>query len=165
MKIAVIGAHSCGKTTLSYSLAAHYKNLGKSVGIVTEQARLCPFPLDDPRAGKWILFSTIKNEIELEKGHDIVICDRSSADSIIYGRANGNPLPKYLRCMAYDHLDTYDHIIHLAPSAPIVNDGFRHTCENYRTLVAEGFKDVFGEGRKFHKPDYEQFIPNKSKAR
>ena len=45
MKVAFIGSHGVGKTTLSYDLAAQLKRRGANVDIVKEVARLSPLPI------------------------------------------------------------------------------------------------------------------------
>ena len=46
MKIAFIGSHGVGKTTLCFDLAARLQRLDLSVEIVKETARRCPLPLN-----------------------------------------------------------------------------------------------------------------------
>ena len=68
MKIAFIGTHGVGKTTLCYELAAALKRLDLSVDLVKEVARDCPLPInrettDD--AQNWILHTQVAREIAL----------------------------------------------------------------------------------------------------
>ena len=46
MKLAFIGTHGVGKTTLCYDLAAALKKQGVNVDIVKEVARLSPLPIN-----------------------------------------------------------------------------------------------------------------------
>ena len=46
MKIAFIGSHGVGKTTLCFELAAALKRLDLSVDVVKEVARGCPLPIN-----------------------------------------------------------------------------------------------------------------------
>ena len=46
MKIAFIGTHGVGKTTLCYDLAALLKRQGLNVDVVKEVARLSPLPIN-----------------------------------------------------------------------------------------------------------------------
>ena len=147
MKIAIVGTHSSSKTTLAYALALHYKNMDKSVQVVTESARRCPFDLASLEGAKWMLFTLLKEEVEAEQGHQVIICDRSSADVIAYRRASGQEFPAYLEELALSHLESYDKIIYLKPSRRIVDDGFRDVNEDYRRDVKEEFDKIFGEGR------------------
>ena len=47
MKVAFIGTHGVGKTTLAYGLAMRLKQLGANVGFLEEVARRCPFPINE----------------------------------------------------------------------------------------------------------------------
>jgi nicotinamide riboside kinase len=160
-KIAIIGAHSCGKTTMAYEKAFELKCQDKSVAIIMEQARLCPYPLDTADAAEWMILSQILAEKTAERGHEYIICDRTAFDSIIYAAVNEISLPDYIIALAKAHLSSYDEIIHLAPSRPIFNDGFRDTDEEYREKVAKGFESVFGPGvQYFKKTDVVKEIPD-----
>lgn len=159
-KIAVVGAHSCGKTTFAYQKAVELKMEDKSVAIIIEQARLCPFELKTKEAAEWLILSQILAEKTAEKGHEYIICDRTAYDSVIYAAVNDINISDYIARLAFDHLDTYEEVIHLSPSRPIVNDGFRDIDEEYRARVAAGFVDAFGKGVPYHKkgeqPEEEQ---------
>lgn len=87
MKIAFIGTHGVGKTTLCYDLAAALKRLDLSVDLVKEVARRCPLPINrdtTAQAQEWILHNQIAEEIELAFRYDVVVCDRSVLDNYAY---------------------------------------------------------------------------------
>ena len=70
MKVAFIGTHGVGKTTLAFGMASRLKRLGANVGFLEEVARRCPFPINEDtslEAQTWILVETIRREIELCK--------------------------------------------------------------------------------------------------
>ena len=46
MKLAFIGSHGVGKTTLCFDLASRLKRLDMDVDIVKEVARGCPLPIN-----------------------------------------------------------------------------------------------------------------------
>ena len=84
MKIAFIGTHGVGKTTLCFELAAALKRLDMSVDLVKEVARECPLPINretTQEAQNWILHSQIAREIELAPHFDAIICDRAVLDN------------------------------------------------------------------------------------
>src|SRR6188768_4363959 len=86
MKIAIVGTHGTGKSTLSYNLASYYKMKGKTVKIVQEVARSCPFPINEKmtiEAAKWIYLEHSRKELEASK-NEICIGDRSVFDSFAY---------------------------------------------------------------------------------
>ena len=87
MKVAFIGTHGVGKTTLAFGLASELKQLGANVGFLEEVARRCPFPINEDtslEAQTWILVETIRREIELSKVYPEMVCDRSVLDNYCY---------------------------------------------------------------------------------
>lgn len=87
MKIALIGTHGVGKTTLCFDLAARLKRLDRGVHLVTEVARDCPLPINRDTtldAQTWILHTQCAREIAGEASGDVVVCDRSVLDNYAY---------------------------------------------------------------------------------
>jgi nicotinamide riboside kinase len=87
MKIAFIGSHGVGKTTLCYELAALIKKHGGHVDIVKEVARQSPLPINRQtslEAQLWILTTQIAEEIRSASQHTWVVCDRSVVDNYAY---------------------------------------------------------------------------------
>ena len=85
MKIAFIGTHGIGKTTLAYELCNELKKQHLDVGFIDEIARRCPFPINEGtslEAQTWILATTIGRELELNKIYPNIICDRSVSTSM-----------------------------------------------------------------------------------
>ena len=86
-KIAFIGSHGVGKTTLCYGLAARLKTLDISLDVVNEVARRCPLPINRETtfaAQAWILHTQIAEEVVAASRYDLVICDRSVLDNFVY---------------------------------------------------------------------------------
>ena len=87
MKIALIGTHGVGKTTLCYELAARLKRLDINVEMVREVARRCPLPINretSAEAQEWILHTQMAWEIEATATHELAVCDRSALDNYCY---------------------------------------------------------------------------------
>jgi thymidylate kinase len=87
VKIAFIGTHGVGKTTLCYDLAGGLKRAGVSVDMVKEVARLSPLPINRKTsldAQTWILMTQVAEEIRSAAYHDVVVCDRSAIDNYAY---------------------------------------------------------------------------------
>jgi hypothetical protein len=87
MKIAFIGTHGIGKTTLAYELCNELKKQHLDVGFIDEIARRCPFPINEDtslEAQTWILATTMARELELNKIYPNIICDRSVLDNYVY---------------------------------------------------------------------------------
>lgn len=87
MKIAFIGTHGCGKTTLVYELCSELKKKDFQVGHLEEIARSCPLPINEQTtkdAQIWILATTIAKEIELLNRYKHIVCDRAAIDNYVY---------------------------------------------------------------------------------
>ena len=87
VKIAFIGTHGVGKTTLCYDLGAVLKKRGLHVDLVKEVARLSPLPINRQtslEAQMWILTTQIAEEIRSAAHHEVVVCDRSVLDNYAY---------------------------------------------------------------------------------
>lgn len=87
MKIAFIGTHGVGKTTLCFDLASRLKRLDFSVDLVKEVVRMCPLPINENTtvdAQAWILHTQIVEEIATASRYPVVVCDRSVLDNYAY---------------------------------------------------------------------------------
>ena len=131
MKIAFIGSHGVGKTTLCYDLAAALKRRGTSVDIVKEVARLSPLPINRKTsldAQTWILMTQVAEEIRSASQNEAVVCDRSVLDNYAYmvlacGRQK--PVERFV-----DHwMKTYDLLFKVPVSGAASADGVRDTDE------------------------------------
>jgi thymidylate kinase len=87
MKLAFIGTHGVGKTTLCYDLAAALKRQNINVDMVKEVARLSPLPINRKTsldAQTWILMTQVAEEIRSAAHHEVVVCDRAVLDNYAY---------------------------------------------------------------------------------
>jgi hypothetical protein len=87
LKLAFVGTHGVGKTTLCFDLASQLKRLDLGVEIVKEVARRCPLPINEDTtldAQAWILHTQIAEELEASARYEAVICDRSVLDNYAY---------------------------------------------------------------------------------
>lgn len=87
MKVALIGTHGVGKTTLCFELAARLKRRDLDVELVREVARHCPLPINrrsTEASQAWILHTQMAWELEAEANHHVVLCDRSVLDNYCY---------------------------------------------------------------------------------
>ena len=87
MKLALIGTHGVGKTTLAYDICALLKKASKNVDLVTEVARRNPFPINEAttlESQLWILHTQIADELAAAQRAPYVICDRSVLDNYCY---------------------------------------------------------------------------------
>lgn len=110
MKIAFIGSHGVGKTTLCFDLASRLKRLDLSVDIVKEVARSCPLPINQDttvEAQAWILHTQIAEEIAAGTQYEAVICDRSVLDNYAYMVARVGRRREY-DALVREWVKTYD---------------------------------------------------------
>jgi len=146
MKVAFIGTHGVGKTTLCFELAALLKKRDRIVEMVREVARFCPLPINRETtipAQSWILHTEIAEELEAEHKAEIVICDRSVLDNFCYLLYAGKapmlePLVKWWT-------GTY----HLLIKVPIVGepgfDGLRDVDVAFQRAIDEKIDSILSE--------------------
>lgn len=138
-KIAFVGTHGVGKTTLCYGLAARLKRGDVSLDVVGEVARRCPLPINRGttlEAQSWILHTQIAEEIVAATRYDVVICDRSVLDNYVYLLLSSGAQPKLEQLV--DHwTSTYGLLVHV----PIVEqpraDGMRSVDPGFQRAVDE----------------------------
>jgi len=129
MKIAFIGTHGVGKTTLCFDLAAALKKLDLNVDIVKEVARECPLPINKEtglQSESWILHTQIAREIESCYRYPVVICDRSVLDNYAYLVYQIGTVPHLETLVGY-WMSTYDLLFKVPILAPPRSDGVRDT--------------------------------------
>jgi nicotinamide riboside kinase len=140
MKVAFIGTHGVGKTTLCYDLASLLKRQDVNVDMVKEVARLSPLPINRQtslEAQTWILMTQVAEEIRSASQHAVVVCDRSVLDNYAYlalacGRQK--PIERFV-----DHwMKTYDLLFKVPlSSAPVSPDGVRDTDQFFMRSIDE----------------------------
>jgi len=138
MKVAFIGTHGVGKTTLCYDLAALLKRRDVSVDVVKEVARLSPLPINRQTsldAQTWILATQVAEEIRSAAHHQVVVCDRSVLDNYAYmvlacGR------PRAIERFVDHWMKTYDLLFKVPMSDGAVSaDGVRDTDEFFMRSI------------------------------
>lgn len=151
-KVALVGTHGINKTTLAYELAGVLKRGGKTVELLTEIARECPFPLNDQatrEAYQWIIARQMQLEIEKTPRAEILVCDRSVLDNFAYYHrryGHDDPLADSLRAYCLAWMDTYDLLVRLPVTQPLTEDGFRSTDESFQHDI-DKICDVLFESR------------------
>ncbi|HEY8022462.1 MAG TPA: AAA family ATPase [Thermoanaerobaculia bacterium] len=148
-KLAFVGSHGVGKTTLCYGLAARLKARDVAVEVVHEVARRCPLPINQATsvaAQSWILHTQIAEELIAQARYPVVVCDRSALDNYVYlllaaGRQEG------LEGLLASWLPTYDLLVHV----PIVSeprpDGIRSADPGFQLAVEERLTRELAERR------------------
>jgi nicotinamide riboside kinase len=137
LKIAFIGSHGVGKTTLCYGLAARLKRRDVALEIVHEVARRSPLPINEATsvdAQRWILFQQLAEEIVAAARFPVVLCDRSVLDNYIYLllAAGADPLVEPL---VEGWLPTYDLLVYVPILEAPSPDGIRAADPNFQAAV------------------------------
>jgi len=149
VKIAFIGSHGVGKTTLCYDLAAALKREGVHVDMVKEVARLSPLPINRKtslEAQTWILMTQVAEEIRSAAYHEVVVCDRSALDNYAYMvLACGRQKP-FERFVAY-WMKTYELLFKVPVSGVAAADGLRDTDEFFIRSIDQLVDTLLAEMR------------------
>jgi thymidylate kinase len=146
VKIAFIGTHGVGKTTLCFELAALLKKRDRVVEMVREVARFCPLPINRDTtvaAQSWILHTEIAEELVAENEAEIVICDRSVLDNYCYLLQTGKhpmlePLVRWWTA-------TYALLIKVPIVGSLQFDGLRDVDAAFQRAVDEKIDAVVAE--------------------
>jgi nicotinamide riboside kinase len=137
MKVAFIGTHGVGKTTLCYDLAAVLKRQGVHVDMVKEVARLSPLPINRQTsldAQTWILMTQVAEEIRSAAYHQIVVCDRSALDNYAYMALACGRQKAFERFVAF-WMKSYDLLFKVPMTGAASADGVRDTDEFFMRSI------------------------------
>lgn len=130
-KIAVLGTHGVGKSTLCSMLMAHYKKKGGNVDLIQERIRYSPFPYNEEMTedtALWAYHAQVARELESKaRGFNTIICDRTAIDCFFYAKYWGikNKQIANSHLLARRWLTTYDRLIFIAPDSKLFTDGIR----------------------------------------
>lgn len=138
-KLAFIGTHGVGKTTLCYGLGARLKARDVALEVVHEVARRCPLPINRETtvaAQAWILHQQIAEELVAAARYPMVICDRSVLDNYVYllvaaGEQRG------LAELVADWMGSYDLLVHVPIASGPLPDGIRDADPAFQRAVEE----------------------------
>lgn len=156
MKIAFLGTHGTGKTTLAHDVMTNLKKKGIDAGFMSEIARNCPFPLNEDATKKsqiWIILNQIIAEMESEERYGVLVCDRSVLDGYCYyvNKFGRSPV---LEALVKEHLKTYSKLIRVPIREGFLRkDKVRSTNKNFQKDIDNQFDKMikeFGIGDKIH---------------
>jgi thymidylate kinase len=140
LKLALIGTHGVGKTTLAYELCSLLKKSRRNVELVTEVARQSPFPVNAATTIEgqlWILHAQIVAELDAARRAPHVITDRSVLDNYCY-LVNKFGRQAQLEPWLAWWMDSYDVLAGVPPvSAEIAADGFRSEDRSFQQRIHE----------------------------
>jgi thymidylate kinase len=149
MKLAFIGTHGVGKTTLCYDLAAALKRQGVNVDMVKEVARLSPLPINRKTsldAQTWILTTQVAEEIRSAAHHEVVVCDRSVLDNYAYLSFACGRQKAIERFVDY-WMKSYTLLFKVPISGQAAADGVRDTDEFFMRQIDQMVDTLLAEKR------------------
>lgn len=138
-KLAFVGSHGVGKTTLCYGLAARLKARDTSLDVVREVARRCPLPINEETglaAQSWILHTQIAEETIAAHQYDVVICDRSVLDNYVYLLLAAGSQPSLEPLVEY-WMASYDLLVHVPIREKPSRDGVRSADPGFQQAVED----------------------------
>jgi hypothetical protein len=147
LKLALIGTHGVGKTTLVYEICSLLKKANHNVELVTEVARQSPFPVNAATTLEgqlWILHSQIAAELDAGRRAPHVICDRAVLDNYCY-LVNKFGRQAQLETWLAWWMDTYSFLVGVPPiEAAITSDGFRSEDRAFQVCIHEFLVELLG---------------------
>lgn len=150
-KIAVIGTHGVGKTTLAHQICVALKESNFNSTIVEEKARSCPFPINEAASIEteiWMVHTQIRAELQAQaQKYETAVIDRCSLDAIVYWHDRNTPHPYFekLRDAAIEWVKTqYDLLVLVEPSSDTDSyavDAVRDSSIIYRNRIRDLFRE------------------------
>jgi len=153
LKLAFIGSHGVGKTTLCYGITARLKARDIHLEMVREVARRCPLPITQETslaAQSWILHTQIAEELVAQSQYDVVLCDRSVLDNYVYLLLAAGPQTT-LEGLVDRWMGSYDLLFHVPIVEALSADGLRATDPTFQLAVEDRLGlEVEKRGLKVH---------------
>jgi nicotinamide riboside kinase len=147
-KIALIGTHGTGKTTLAHELTAESKKIGINTEFLGEVVRNCPLPINEEQtieASEWIIYSQYIKELEHTGRCDLLVCDRSIVDGYVYFYNKFGRLPNLERFVK-DKARTYKYLIRIPVNQRfLINDGVRSIDPVFQKDIDKAFDFILEE--------------------
>lgn len=138
MKLALIGTHGVGKTTLAYEICSLLKKADCNVELVTEVARQSPFPVNAATTLEgqlWILHAQIAAELDAARRAPHVICDRAVLDNYCYLVNKFGRQPQLESWLAW-WMQSYSLLVGVPPlDNGIQPDGFRSEDRAFQVRI------------------------------
>ena len=144
LKLALIGTHGVGKSTLAFEICSLLKKADYNVELVTEVARRSPFPVNEGttlESQLWILHAQIAAELDAARAPH-VICDRSVLDNYCY-LVNKFGRQRRLESWLEWWMQSYTLLVGVPPLADgIAPDGFRSENLEFQQRIHELIEEM-----------------------
>jgi AAA domain len=148
LKLALIGTHGVGKTTLAYEVCSLLKKSGRNVELVAEVARQSPFPVNAATTLEgqlWILHAQIAAELDAARRAPQVVCDRAVLDNYCY-LVNKFGRQAQLEGWLGWWMETYAMLVGVPPvDGGIQADGFRSEDRAFQRRIHELLGELLAE--------------------
>ncbi len=148
IKIALIGTHGTGKTTLTHELVAELKKQNIHAEFLGELARHCPLPINEQttkESQEWIIYNQYIKEIEFKEKCDVLVCDRSILDGYVY-YTNKFPRNLILEQFIFDKIKSYGLLIKVPIRQGFLqSDGIRSTNTEFQESIDKKFDSLLNE--------------------
>jgi len=149
-KVALIGTHGTGKTTLAHELTAESKKRGIHAEFLGEVVRDCPLPINENQtreASEWIIYTQHTREIKLSGKCDLLICDRSIVDGYVY-RYNLFGRDPLLEKFVMEHAKNYTYLIKIPINEQrLEEDGIRSVDPKFQEDIDRLFNYILKDLR------------------
>jgi len=148
LKLALIGTHGVGKTTLAYEICSLLKKADHNVELVTEVARRSPFPVNEATTLEgqlWILHAQIAAELDAAARAPNVICDRAVLDNYCYLVNKFGRQSQLEQWLAW-WMNSYSLLVAVPPLAEgIPPDGFRSENVEFQQRIHDLLRDLLDQ--------------------
>jgi AAA domain len=138
LKLALIGTHGVGKTTLAFDLCSRLKKAHQDVELVAEVVRSSPFPVNEGTTLEgqlWILHTQIASELDASRRAHNVVCDRCVLDNYCYLVNKFGRQPQ-LESWINWWMETYRLLVGVPPfEQEILPDGFRSESLEFQRRI------------------------------
>ncbi len=139
-KLAFVGTHGIGKTTLTHQTVSELKKRGVNADFLGEVVRDCPLPINEgtlEESQMWIIHSQIVKELEMKNKCDWLICDRSVLDGYVY-YFNKFGKNEVLENLVKNFLKSYDLIVRVKINPDFLKeDGIRSVDKEFQKEIDE----------------------------
>lgn len=145
MKIALIGTHGTGKSTIVYDIVNRLKRNEINAEPLKEVARKCPLPINEntsKKAQEWVIYKQYVEEIEEEQDSEILVCDRSIFDGYAYyhKKFGTNEL---LEHFIKEKIKEYEEVWRVPISfSKLKDDGFRSINKEFQENIDKKFDEL-----------------------
>lgn len=150
-KFAFIGSHGVGKSSAALQFASLVKSHDRSQSVklieenVREIAHLFDNKINNPLFQKLCMVDHLQKEFSAECIYDIIVCDRTAIDTLVYGLVYGIQFPSEYFSLALNHLSSFECLYFIRPDLKnnlLINDGFRDTDPVMQLKVDEMFERI-----------------------